>query len=151
MLRRSSSILRITASIFRPIQSEISPGRRISTWLAGRNTGTPISTSRPPLIFLVTLPVTGSPSFLVFMMDSQLMIRSALRLLIFTSPVSPSTSSSRTRTSSPILTFSGSSNSLRSSTPSLLRPSSTTKSSPAMLETLPLMIAPGVKSCTSSP
>ena len=31
---------------------------------AGRNTGTPMSTSRPPLIFLVTLPETGSPSFL---------------------------------------------------------------------------------------
>ena len=135
----------------RPIQSLISPGRRMSTWLAGRNTGTPMSTSNPPLIFLVTLPWTGSPSFLDFMMASQLMIRSALRLLIFTNPVSPSTSSSRTRTSSPTFTLSGSSNSVLSSTPSLLRPSSTTKSSPTVLLTLPLMIAPGVKSWTSSP
>ena len=55
-----------------------------------------MSTSRPPLIFLVTLPETGSPSFLDFMMASQLMMRSALRLLIFTRPVSPSTSSRRT-------------------------------------------------------
>jgi hypothetical protein len=110
-----------------------------------------MSTSRPPLIFLVTLPLTGSPSFLERMIASQLMMRSALRLEILTRPVSPSTSSRRTRTSSPILTFSGSSNSLRSRTPSLLRPSSTTKSSPAMEEMRPLRMAPGVKSCTSSP
>ena len=31
----------------------MSPGRRMSTWLAGRNTGTPMSTSSPPLIFRV--------------------------------------------------------------------------------------------------
>ena len=55
-----------------------------------------MSTSRPPLIFLVTLPETGSPSFLDFMIASQLMMRSALRLLILTRPVSPSTSSRRT-------------------------------------------------------
>ncbi len=38
----------------------MSAGRRISTWLAGRNTLTPISTSRPPLILRVTMPVTTS-------------------------------------------------------------------------------------------
>ena len=151
MFRRSSSILRMTASMLRPIQSEISPGRRMSTCDAGRNTGTPMSTSRPPLIFFVTLPETGSPSFLVFMMASQLMIRSALRLLIFTNPVSPSTSSSRTLTSSPILTSFGSSNSPRSRMPSLLRPSSTTQSSPAVPLMRPLMIDPGLKTVTSSP
>ena len=32
----------------------MSAGRRISTWLAGRNTLTPMSTSRPPLILRVT-------------------------------------------------------------------------------------------------
>jgi len=42
-----------------------------------------MSTSNPPLIFLVTLPETGSFSFLDFMIASQLMMRSALRLLIF--------------------------------------------------------------------
>ena len=130
---------------------EISPGRRMSTCDAGRKTGTPMSTSRPPLIFLVTLPLTGSPSFLDFMMASQLMMRSALRLLIFTRPVSPSTSSRRTRTSSPTLTAVQSSNSPRSRMPSLLRPSSTTKSSPTVLLMRPLMMAPGVKSWTSSP
>jgi hypothetical protein len=41
-----------------------SPGRRMSTCEAGRKTGTPISTSKPPLIFLVTLPETGSPFLL---------------------------------------------------------------------------------------
>ena len=54
------------------------------------------------------------------------------------------------QTSSPTLTFSGSSNSPRSKTPSLLSPISTTKSSPEVLEIFPLRIAPGVKSCTSS-
>ena len=39
----------------------------MSTWLAGRNTLTPISTSKPPLILRVTVPVTMSPSCTVSM------------------------------------------------------------------------------------
>ena len=35
---------------------------RISTWLAGRNTLTPMLTSSPPLILRVTRPLTRSPS-----------------------------------------------------------------------------------------
>jgi hypothetical protein len=61
MLRRSFVDLEDDRVDVRPIQSLISPGRRMSTCDAGRNTGTPMSTSRPPLIFLVTLPATGRP------------------------------------------------------------------------------------------
>ena len=42
--------------------SPMSAGRRMSTWLAGRKTLTPMLTSRPPLILRVTTPVTMSPS-----------------------------------------------------------------------------------------
>ena len=59
----------------------MSAGRRISTWLAGRNTLTPISTSRPPLILRVTVPVTMSFSWTVSITFSQASIFSALRLL----------------------------------------------------------------------
>ena len=44
------------ASMVRPMYSPMSGGRRMSTWEAGRKTGTPMSTSRPPLILRVTLP-----------------------------------------------------------------------------------------------
>ena len=59
----------------------MSGGRRMSTWLAGRNTFTPMSTSRPPLILRVTMPVTTSPSWTVSMTFIQASIFSALRLL----------------------------------------------------------------------
>jgi hypothetical protein len=49
----------------RPMNSPMSCGRRISTCEAGRKTGTPMSTSRPPLIFACTLPSTMSPSLVV--------------------------------------------------------------------------------------
>ena len=80
MLRRSSSILRILASISWPMNSPMSPGRRMSTWQAGRKTGTPMSTSRPPLILRMTRPLTASPSLVVSTMRSQSRMRSALRL-----------------------------------------------------------------------
>jgi hypothetical protein len=44
--------------------------RRMSTCEAGRKTGTPMSTSRPPLILRITLPLTMSPSLLVAVMRS---------------------------------------------------------------------------------
>ena len=68
MFRRSLSILRILASIFCPMYSPMSAGRRMSTWLAGRNTGTPMSTSSPPLILRVTLPL-DDVAFLVLLDD----------------------------------------------------------------------------------
>ncbi len=43
----------------------------MSTWLAGRKTLTPMSTSRPPLIFRVALPLTTSPSWYVEITISQ--------------------------------------------------------------------------------
>ena len=81
ILRFSTSILRILHSTSLPMNRLMSPGLRISTCEAGRKTGTPISTSRPPLIRRMTLPLTTSPSFLVLMMFSQPRILSALRLL----------------------------------------------------------------------
>ena len=66
MFMRSASILMIRARIGLPMKSPMSCVRRMSTWLAGRNTGTPMSTSRPPLILrwhdaldLVALVVLG--------------------------------------------------------------------------------------------
>ncbi len=53
----------------------------MSTWLAGRNTATPMSTSRPPLIFRVATPVTTSFSCTVSMTCIQASIFSAFRLL----------------------------------------------------------------------
>ena len=68
--------------MLRPMYSPMSAGRRMSTCEAGRKTGTPMSTSRPPLILRVTLPETGSPSFLDSMILFQPVMRSALRLEI---------------------------------------------------------------------
>jgi len=142
MLRAPTSILRIFASIFRPTYSPTSEGRRMSTWLAGRNTGTPMSTSSPPLIFRETTPSTTSPSFLVARIRSHARMRSALRLERTTSPLSDSTASSRTSTLVPGLACSGLANSCRFTTPSLLSPTSTNTSLPATLTTLPVRIDP---------
>ena len=49
MLRRASSILSTRHLISLPMYSPMSCGRRISTWLAGRNTLTPISTKQAAL------------------------------------------------------------------------------------------------------
>ncbi len=106
MLRRSSSILRILQVSRRPMKSAISPGRRMSTWLAGRKTGTPMSTSRPPLILRITVPVTTSPSSWWVTTRSQRRMRSALRLESCTRPESSSTASSNTSTVSPTETCS---------------------------------------------
>ena len=76
-------------------------GRRMSTWLAGRKTLTPMSTSRPPLILRVTLPLTTSPSWYLEMTISQARIRWAFLRERTISPVSSSIPSSRTSTSSP--------------------------------------------------
>ena len=73
----------------------------MSTWLAGRKTLTPISTSRPPLILRVTLPLTTSPSWYLEMTISQARIRCAFLRERTISPVSSSMPSSRTSTSSP--------------------------------------------------
>ena len=62
MFMRSSSILMMRASISWPMNSLMSLVRRMETWLAGRKTGTPMSTSRPPLIFWMTRPRTVAPS-----------------------------------------------------------------------------------------
>ena len=75
----------------------MSAGRRMSTWLAGRKTFTPMSTSSPPLILRVTMPVTTSPSWTVSITFSQASIFSALRLL---SVIMPRESSTRPWTSS---------------------------------------------------
>ena len=73
----------------------------MSTWLAGRKTLTPMSTSRPPLILRVTLPLTTSPSLCLEMTISQSRIRCAFLRERTISPVSSSTASRRTSTSSP--------------------------------------------------
>ena len=70
----------------------------MSTWLAGRKTLTPISTSRPPLILRVTLPLTTSPSWYLEMTISQARIRCAFLRERTISPVSSSMPSSRTST-----------------------------------------------------
>ena len=79
----------------------MSDGRRMSTWLAGRKTLTPISTSRPPLILRVTVPLTTSPSWYLEITISQARIRCAFLRERTISPVSSSIPSSRTSTSSP--------------------------------------------------
>ena len=57
----------------------MSGGRRMSTWLAGRKTLTPMLTSRPPLILRVTRPETTSPSLCLEMTSSHSFCRLALR------------------------------------------------------------------------
>src|ERR1043166_1201700 len=66
-----SSILRILHSTSLPRNSPMSSTRRTSTCEAGRNTGTPTSTSRPPLIFRTTRPLMTSPSLFDVMIRSQ--------------------------------------------------------------------------------
>src|SRR4030042_730401 len=78
----STSILRILHSISLSINLLISPGFLISTCEAGRKTGTPISTSSPPLILRITVPFTTSPSFFVETMCSQPLILSAFLILL---------------------------------------------------------------------
>ena len=73
----------------------------MSTWLAGRKTLTPMSTSRPPLILRVTLPLTTSPSWYLEMTISQARMRWAFVRERTISPVSSSMPSSRTSTLSP--------------------------------------------------
>ena len=70
----------------------------MSTWLAGRKTFTPMSTSRPPLIFRVTLPETTSPSWCWAITFSQAIIRCAFLCDSTISPVSSSIPSRRTWT-----------------------------------------------------
>ena len=84
----------------------------MSTCDAGRKTGTPMSTSRPPLIFRITRPSTTSSSLVVSTMRCQLIMRSARRLDSCTSPPSPSRASSRTVILSPTLGSSSSNSSL---------------------------------------
>ena len=148
ILRFSTSILRILLSISFPINLLISPGRLISTCEAGRKTGTPISTSKPPLIRLMTLPLTISPSFLVSIIVSQPLMRSALRLLNGMSSPAESISSSRTSTSLPGSISSELSNSLASTTPSLFRPISIMTSLPIWDTIVPLRIVPGSREST---
>ena len=63
MFMRASSILMMRASISLPMNSPMSPVRRIVDLATpGRNTGTPMSTSRPPLILRRHAPLTTSPS-----------------------------------------------------------------------------------------
>ena len=63
----------------------------MSTWLAGKNTFTPMSTSNPPLIFRVAMPVTTSSSLTVSITFSHASIFSALRLLRLIIPRDSST------------------------------------------------------------
>jgi hypothetical protein len=101
MLRRSSSILRISARMVLPMNSPMSLGRRTSTCEAGRKTGTPMSTSRPPLIFRMPRAF-DDVAFGLGRDRSQPRMRSALRLESFTMPESSSTASSSTSTVSPV-------------------------------------------------
>ena len=84
------SMILLTVPIFFPVITALG---FLSFWATLGLYGQPWTVVISHAIFFVTLPETGSPSFLDFMMASQLMMRSALRLLIFTRPVSPSTSS----------------------------------------------------------
>ena len=118
MFIRLSSILMIVPSISCPMNSEMSAWRRIETCEAGRNAGTPMSTTSPPLILRTTLPLTVSPSLWVETTRSQPRRRSALRLLRMIEPVSSSTLSRSTSTSSPMSISSGFSNSHLEMTPS---------------------------------
>ncbi len=145
MFLRSASIFRIFASISRPMNSPMSPGRRMSTCDAGRNTGYPMSTSSPPLIFRMTRPRTVSPSFFVSTMRCQFSRRSALRFDSTISPLSDSIVSSHTSTTSPMSMELLSSHSPCGMTPSLLRPTSTTTSSPARPTIRPFSSVPALR------
>ncbi len=118
MFIRGSSILMIRASMSLPMNSPMSFVRRIATWLAGRKTGTPMSTSRPPLIFLSTRPRTVSPSLWDWTMRSQPRMRSALRLERTMPPPPSSTDSRSTSMMSPTSNSVASENSDREMTPS---------------------------------
>ena len=149
MFLRSRSILRISARTLRPMKSPTSPGRRTSTCEAGRKTATPMSTSRPPLIFLVTMPSTTSPSFCVSTIRCHASMRSARRLESSIRPPSPCRFTSSTSTTSPAL-MSRPSNSSLGISPSDLRPTSITTSSPAKPITVPLMSLSATSSSTFS-
>ena len=62
-----------------------------------------MSINNPPLIFLITRPLTTSPSLWVSTTCSQPLMRSALRLESMIRPSVSSTSSMRTSTLSPTL------------------------------------------------
>jgi len=129
----------ISHSISSPMNSFTSRARRMLTWLAGRNAGTPMSISRPPLIFLVTLPWTVSPSLCASITRCQFILRSALRLESWINPSGFSSSSISTVISWPILGRSASfSNSRGLITPTVLAPISTMKRSFSALMTRPL-------------
>ena len=148
MFRPSISILRILQSTSLPMNLLISPGFLISTCEAGKKTGTPMSTSNPPLIRRITLPLTTSPSFLLLRIVSQPLMISALRLDNNTSPLSESVSSRRTSISAPITILSEPSNSAASTIPSLFSPTSTITSFPICDTIVPLRIAPGRREST---
>ncbi len=120
----------------------------MSTWLAGKNTLTPMSTNKPPLILRVTVPVTTCPSLTEFMTLSHSISFCALRRLKLTIPNgssvganSSSTSSTNTLTMSPMAGGSScSSHSFRGIEPSLLNPTSTSTVSSSMRITRPSMI-----------
>ena len=140
ILRRDSSILRITHWIFCPTKAPMSCGRRMSTWLAGRKTLTPMLTSSPPLILRRTSPVTTSSSECLAMTSSHSRIRSAFLFERIIRPNSSSISSSRTVTFEPgsgTSTTSSSRNSSIGTIPSLLYPISISTSSPSILNTVP--------------
>jgi hypothetical protein len=110
--------------IFTEVAADVAPTsgtRRMSIWLAGRNTGTPpTSISSPPLILRVTLPLIRSPSAWCLTMRSQPRMRSARRLESSSSPVASSMPSMSTSIWVPGAGSSPSSNSKRGTTPSLL-------------------------------
>ncbi len=150
MLRRCWSIFNILQSIVAPTNSPMSGTRRMLTCDAGKNTGTPISTSNPPLILRITLPRTTSSSLQFSMIRSQDFILSAFRFERTIRPASSSTASRRTSTSSPTSTLPGSSNSERRITPSDLYPTSRMTLSSNTLTTFPLRTVPALKSFMDS-
>jgi hypothetical protein len=90
----------------RPMYSPMSWGRRMSTCEAGRKTGTPMSTSRPPLILRMHLALDDVALPCGVDDRCQAMMRSALRLESSISPPCPPIDiSRRTSIESPMSTL----------------------------------------------
>ena len=146
ILPRLRSILRIWNGCGEPINEDASRTGRISTWLPGRNATAPArSTVKPPLTRPKIIPLTRSWFSKAFSRTVQASSRRALSRERITTPLRSSNRSTKTSTSSPILTLispSAPRNSRIGTVPSDFKPTSTMAKSFSTETTLPVTTLP---------
>ena len=141
---RGMFIFTILKSILFPTRLSAPPNSCIIERLAGMNASIPISTIKPPLTFLKTLPFIMSPSWWLSTIFCQPWKRLAFSWESTTIPISFSFDSKITSTSSPTLSSSGSVNSDLCTTPSDLYPTSTRISLSVIWMILPFKSCPSL-------